>query len=137
MNEKEVCPFLNGEGRCSIHGSRPGICRIFPLGRYYEEEGFKYFLQTHECKKENRTKVKVKKWIDTPDAKNYDKYIAKWHYFLKGLQKIAREDEEGTATKTISMYVLKTFYLTGYAAENDFFEQFYSRLAAACNLFGV
>ena len=31
------CVFLNGTGRCSIHKIRPGICRIFPLGRVYEE----------------------------------------------------------------------------------------------------
>ena len=135
--EKEACAFLNEEGRCSVHSHRPGICRIFPLGRLYEDGSFQYILQVNECKKGNRSKVKVKKWIDTPDAKNYDKYIAKWHYFLKDLQKIAREDEEGTAAKTISMYVLKTFYLTGFAAEPDFFEQFYSRLAAAGNLFGL
>ena len=135
--EKEACAFLNEEGRCSVHSHRPGICRIFPLGRLYEDGSFQYILQVNECKKGNRSKVKVKKWIDTPDAKNYDKYIAKWHYFLKDLQKIAKEDEEGTAAKTISMYVLKTFYLTGFAAEQDFFEQFYSRLAAAGNLFGL
>ena len=135
--EKEACAFLNEEGRCSVHSHRPGICRIFPLGRLYEDGSFQYILQVNECKKGNRSKVKVKKWIDTPDAKNYDKYIAKWHYFLKDLQKIAREDEEGTAAKTISMYVLKAFYLTGFAAEQDFFEQFYSRLAAAGNLFGL
>ncbi len=135
--EKEACAFLNEEGRCNVHPYRPGICRIFPLGRLYEDGSFRYILQINECKKGNRSKVKVKKWIDTPDAKNYDKYIAKWHYFLKDLQNIAREDEEGTAAKTISMYVLKTFYLTGFTAEKDFFEQFYNRLAAAGNLFGL
>ena len=135
--EKEACAFLNEEGRCSVHSHRPGICRIFPLGRLYEDGSFQYILQVNECKNGNRSKVKVKKLIDTPDAKNYDKYIAKWHYFLKDLQKIAREDEEGTAAKTISMYVLKAFYLTGFAAEQDFFEQFYSRLAVAGNLFGL
>ena len=46
-NEKEACYFLNEEGRCSIHSFRPGICRLFPLGRFYEEEGFRYFLQIH------------------------------------------------------------------------------------------
>ena len=40
--EEEACPFLK-DGRCSIHGYRPGICRLFPLGRIYEENGFKYF----------------------------------------------------------------------------------------------
>ena len=33
--EKECCAFLNEEGRCSIHGIRPSICRFFPLGRFY------------------------------------------------------------------------------------------------------
>ena len=32
----EMCSFLNREGRCTIHPARPGICRIFPLGRLYE-----------------------------------------------------------------------------------------------------
>ena len=58
--EKEACSFLTTEGRCSIHTIRPGICRLFPLGRIYDEAGFKYFLQIHECSNQNRTKVKVK-----------------------------------------------------------------------------
>lgn len=135
--EKEACAFLNDEGRCSVHPYRPGICRIFPLGRLYEDGSFRYILQVNECKKGNRSKVKVKKWIDTPDAKNYDKYIADWHYFLKDLQRIAREDEEGVAAKTISMYVLKTFYLAGFATDKDFFGQFYSRLDMARNSLGL
>ena len=64
---EEACAYLDEEGRCSIHPYRPGICRLFPLGRYYENGGFSYFLQTGECAKENRSKIKVSKWIDTPD----------------------------------------------------------------------
>ena len=135
--EQEACAFLNEEGRCSVHAYRPGICRIFPLGRLYEDGSFAYFLQVHECAKGNRSKVKVKKWIDTPDVKRYDKYIVRWHYFLKDLQKLAREDDEGTVAKTISMYVLKTFYLTGYNANADVFEQIESRISAAEALFGL
>ena len=40
------CSFLNEEGRCTIHSIRPGFCRLFPLGRYYENRSFRYFLQT-------------------------------------------------------------------------------------------
>lgn len=68
---EEACVFLDGRGRCSIHSFRPGICRLFPLGRYYQEREFRYFLQVHECPKPDRTKVKVKKWIDTPNLKQY------------------------------------------------------------------
>ena len=60
--ETLACVFLNQEGRCQIHQYRPGICRLFPLGRYYENDAFQYFLQIHECKNKNRTKIKLKKW---------------------------------------------------------------------------
>lgn len=121
--ESGACAFLNKEGRCSIHAHRPGICRIFPLGRLYEDGSFQYILQVHECRNGQRSKVKVKKWIDTPDVKRYDSYISRWHYFLKALQKLAREDEDGSVAKTVSMYVLKQFYLTGFDPDRDFFEQ--------------
>ena len=47
---------------------------------------FQYFLQIHECPKTDRSKVKIKKWLDTPNLKTYEKYIADWHFFLKDLQ---------------------------------------------------
>ena len=82
----ETCAFLDPCGRCSIHAARPGVCRLFPLGRYYEGRDFRYFLQVQECKKENRSKVKVKKWLDIPESKKYEQYILDWHYFLNGLE---------------------------------------------------
>ena len=49
--ESESCSFLDENGRCSIHSFRPGFCRLFPLGRIYENGSFWYFLQIHECRK--------------------------------------------------------------------------------------
>lgn len=125
----ERCAFLDEAGRCSIHPYRPGICRLFPLGRYYEEDSrsFRYFLQVHECRKENRTKVKVKHWIDTPDTRRYDQFIADWHFFLKDLQaQLADAKDEGA--KEISIMVLKKFYLQPFDGLKDFYEQFYERM---------
>ena len=42
---EEACGFQDQDGRCSVHPSRPGLCRLFPLGRFYENWGFRYFLQ--------------------------------------------------------------------------------------------
>ena len=75
--EREACPFLDSRGRCSIHASRPGLCRLFPLGRYYEENGFKYFIQIHECRKQDRGKIKIKKWLGIPNLKAYENYISR------------------------------------------------------------
>lgn len=125
--EGEQCLFLDKEGRCSIHPYRPGICRLFPLGRIYDGKGgFQYFLQVHECKKEKRTKVKVRKWMDTPDGASYDKFIADWHYFLLDLQKRLTAEN----SRKVSMYVLQQFYLTPYEDE-DFYGLFDTRLKKA------
>ncbi len=126
----ERCGFLNMDGRCLVHSFRPGICRLFPLGRIYEEQGIRYFLQIHECRMEKRAKVKVRKWMDTPDVKRYEAFISVWHGFLKKLERQIGEDKDQTAAKNASMYVLKQFYLTPYDPEQDFYDQFSKRLEA-------
>lgn len=131
---KEACSFLDADGRCTVHAFRPGICRMFPLGRFYENYSFQYFLQVHECPKTDRSKVKIKKWLDTPNLKTYEKYIADWHFFLKGLQEYvmnltsdSSSNSDSTA-RTISMHMLTQFYLTPYGEDGNFYEEFYERL---------
>ena len=128
--KKEACSFLNSEGRCSIHEARPGICRLFPLGRVYDNQTFYYFLQVKECEK-NCTKVKVKKWLDIPDLKAYEEYINTWHYFLKELMQRMQEKNQDEFTKQVSMYVLQTFYLKPFLQGEDFYTQFYRRIQKA------
>jgi Fe-S-cluster containining protein len=125
--EKEACAFLNQEGRCSVHPYRPGICRLFPLGRIYEDGGFKYFLQVHECKNENRTKVKVKKWIDTPDLKQNDEFIMLWHDFVNETQAKLMKAGDEDLFKKVNMFLLQSFYMEAYQ-EEDFYKQFKERL---------
>ena len=125
------CPFLNKEGRCSIHEHRPGLCRIFPLGRHYDGESFQYFLQLHECRQEPKTKVKVRRWIDTPETEKNGRYIADWHYFLKAMQEYAEQCSEDELIRTLNLYLLRQFFMMPYETEADFYEQFYKRFAEA------
>lgn len=121
-----ACGFLNSEGRCTIHELRPGICRLFPLGRYYEKDGFKYFLQSGECKNQSRTKIKVKKWLDTPNVQAYEAFVLDWHMFLEKLISALETADEEQAKK-ISMLVLNWFYIIPYDESRDFYEQYYER----------
>lgn len=123
----QSCAFLNDEGRCSIHAYRPGICRIFPLGRYYENHSYHYILQIHECKNKNRSKVKVSKWIDTNDVKRNEQFILDWHYFLKNLQEQIKNSVDSNWIRNINLYLLNTFYQKPYVKEQDFYLQFEER----------
>ena len=130
----ESCSFLNAQGRCSIHSFRPGICRLFPLGRIYDENGFSYFLQVHECPKTDKTKIKVKKWLGIPDIKSYEKYILDWHTFVNQCED-ALEQLDGEQRKVLTLYLLKTFYQISYP-ETEFYAEFYKRLENAKEMFG-
>jgi hypothetical protein len=126
--ENNSCIFLDENGRCSIHENRPGICRIFPLGRVYDDGSFNYILQVNECPKENKSKVKVSKWIDTPNLKTNQKFISDWHYFIKKTgQKILNIDDEAVAKK-VNLEILQAFYVEPYKKDEDFYTQFYKRL---------
>lgn len=123
----EQCPFLNEQGRCSIHAFRPGFCRLFPLGRYYEDGGFHYILQIHECTKENKTKIKIRKWIGYPNMSAYDRYVNEWHNFLLDMGNSLTEEKK----KAFNLYLLNTFFINIYDTNVDFFTQFTVRLEEA------
>ena len=134
---RDACPFLDGQGRCSVHPWRPGLCRLFPLGRYYEKNGFKYFIQIHECRKQDRGKIKIKKWLGIPNLKAYENYIMEWHSFLdqceNALDTLSEEN-----VRILTLYVLRRFYETAYMAaeEKGFYEEFAARLAEVREKFG-
>ena len=124
-NQTGVCPFLDGEGRCSIHAFRPGICRLFPLGRYYHDGGFSYVLMTGECKKENRSKIKIDKWLGEPNLKAYEKFILQWKEILEETRKLLGETTDLEAQKQISVSLLQKYYLT--PCGSDFLTEFGGR----------
>ena len=134
----DACPFLDENERCGIHAFRSGICRLFPLGRLYEEEGFRYFLLTKECKKENRGKVKVKKWLGITNLKAYEQYISDWHQFLLTCEESIGELEKENI-HILTTYILRLFYQTPYEAEDDgsFYQEFYQRREQVRKTLGI
>lgn len=115
QGQEERCALLSREGRCSVHPYRPGVCRLFPLGRVYDEDGdFKYFLQVGECAVKKRGKVKVSKWIDTPGSSEYHAYICAWHGLLKKIEFAIGGQEDSPIARQINLRLLELFYMKGF-----------------------
>lgn len=134
--EYESCAFLR-EGKCSIHALRPGICRLFPLGRYYENHSFHYILQIDECPLRSRTKVKLSKWLDIPELGRYEEFVKEWHYFLNEVEDIIKTAQDDRLVKNLNMYLLNSFYVKPYEEETDFYLQIRHRLAEAEKLLAL
>ena len=125
--KEEKCSFLNEEDRCAIHDFRPGICRLFPLGRYYEEKEVWYILQTEECDRP-RAKIEIGKWLDTPDLPRYETFVWEWHCLLKQARLLQEENPEGEFAKNLNLFILRTFFMEPYGRE-DFYGQFRERVS--------
>jgi Fe-S-cluster containining protein len=123
--EKEECPYLNEEGRCSVHSYRPGICRLFPLGRVYDDGGHKYFIQTKECHSTVKTKVRIEKWLGYEDITRYEQYINDWHFFLKALTNAIKESGDEAMSRNAGVAILNHFFITPF--NEEFFDDFYKR----------
>ena len=125
--EQLNCSFLSEDGRCKIHSIRPGFCRLFPLGRIYENDSFHYFHQNTACTKGGKSKTKNKKWLGIPNLSAYEAFILSWHDLLKEMENKGNElGFEWQSAHNVKM--LQLFFQLPYDENRDFFEQYYERL---------
>ena len=132
--EKNACGFLTKEGRCSIHSYRPGLCRLFPLGRNYDEKGLRYFLLEDACLAGNRTKLKIRKWLDVPRLSQYESFLTTWHELRKKIMNQIAEKASDEYAQLINVKLLEQFYQKPYDTEVDFYQQFEDRMEAISSL---
>lgn len=126
--ESNNCVFLNENGRCSIHSFRPGLCRLFPLGRNYTKEGFQYFIVEGACSSKVKSKVKIQKWLQEEDLKRQEEFVLTWHRFVRKVQGILQAMEDEQQKKTINLFLLQEFYGRPYDLQADFYIQFEQRM---------
>lgn len=134
QHDTNACGFLTKEGRCSIHSYRPGLCRLFPLGRNYDEKGLQYFLLDDACHIKNRTKMKIKKWLDIPLPVQYEMFLTAWHDIRKQIINCILDKQSDTYTQMINVKLLELFYQKPYDTASDFYHQFEERIAAISSL---
>jgi len=94
------------------------------------------FFRSTNVTKQTEVKIKVKKWIDTPDLPRYTEYINAWHNFQKQVQAAfarirmqdGEEESKNAQIKQMCMYILNIMYVARYEENRDFYEQFEMRL---------
>ena len=135
QDKNKNCSFLDKNGRCTIHSKRPNICRLFPLGRVYQDNDFKYFLQVDNCPEEELKDVKVADWINIENYNENKKFILEWYKFIKALTfrlKFVRDEKE---IAHINEILLDNFYRV--KIDNDFYKSFEELLPKVKNKLGI
>ena len=112
--ETDSCFFLGNDGRCGIHAFRPGICRLFPLGRQFGKEKISYFVVPDGCVKGGLSKVRIDRWIGIPGLPRYEAYKSDWRELVRTLKARIAAEESGEVQRNINLYFLRTFYMEPY-----------------------
>lgn len=137
IGKEEKCSFLDVNSRCTIHSNRPGVCRLFPLGRIYLEDDIKYFLQNDACSKSKLNKVKVKKWIGIENYKDNKEFLILWHNVLKALKfkmKFVRDEE---SIQKVNKIFLDSFFVFENCSREEFYNKFKEILPRVKNELGI
>ena len=79
----------------------------------------------------NKSKVKVKKWIETPNPQENKKFIIDWHYFIDDVQEKISKIADEALIKKVDLFILQHFFMERYSIEEDFYTQFNERLDKA------
>ena len=82
----------------------------------------------------NKAKIKVHKWIDTPDLQQNEQFVVSWHYLLNDVEDLGKSFSKEEDAKQLNMTVLQYFFINPYK-ESAFYEEFAKREQAFRNAF--
>lgn len=134
-----ICTFLKKKDekyKCSIHESKPSICRMFPVGRVTDRDGnisykvFKEVLCNENIPYEERDKHTLREWC--PNIEDSDRAAKMFFAFRGKYKKLIQKKKFDDVDRNILFTLLHTIlYTDKYDFNNDFHIQFETHLNKA------
>lgn len=105
LREREYdgsCSLLR-KGRCSIQSQKPIVCRLFPLGRYYDPQTKTsgYFPNREYCGMDGGKTWSLEEWLTAFDIHRFDDDTRRWHEIIVRLaEQTAKETRRAVIERT-------------------------------------
>ena len=135
---EKVCPFLQ-QKKCIIHGAKPTVCALFPLGRITSENGdVQYIIQNVNCGERDKEQT-VREWMTGYDLAEAEAWASEWGAAVADFSRRIHEFANTMKQETIQMIeqtALILLYLK-YDTDRDFMEQFRANAALLNTLLSV
>ncbi len=118
------CRLLR-KGLCTVQDSKPVVCAIHPLGRYYsvEDDKIHYFL-TESCPqgKENGRVWTLNEWLDNFGIRELDEMSKAWFRVSMDVAAVTCKVEREKIPPAVYVEIFKAFYVD-YDTKKPFMEQ--------------
>lgn len=132
-----TCPLQDGDGRCTVHDSKPAVCALYPLGRVLlnavpgeplspdADLRVRYILQEHTCGSAKRVHT-VRSWLEKSGIMDEDQFFLDWNRIALLVGETARGLEAGRdreAVRRLWRQAYRLLYID-YDIEKAFSPQF-------------
>ncbi|MBI2665308.1 YkgJ family cysteine cluster protein [Candidatus Woesearchaeota archaeon] len=106
LRNRPRCPFKSLANECTIYNFRPVRCRLYPLGRFIEEDKISYLISSHRCVGfDSNKKQSIIEWMERQGVLGYDTIAENWNKFL-----IKLKNEQTMNDQRIQEAFKKIFY---------------------------
>jgi len=86
LSNRPGCPFKK-DNKCEFYDLRPLRCRLFPVGRFYQEDKVQFILPKQQCIGfDTGAKQTIEEYMKEQDAEKFDKISEQWNRFIIGLK---------------------------------------------------
>lgn len=140
FDKTTICPFLKKVNEktyhCRIHNSKPGVCKIYPLGRINSgnDNETMYFKQPITCvKKEDQKEYTFEEWLGE-DYKLQEDFFAEFYEIVNyidkkiNLKKIWQVADKKKETPVIMSLLLSILYVPDITLDiNESLNQYKNR----------
>lgn len=131
------CRLLR-KGRCMVHQSKPVVCALYPLGRFYNyEDGKFYYFVNHITCQPNRQDGKswtLKEWLDKFQIRETENMTQVWNRLVGGLTKVTHKMDKDKINGRLLEVLLRAMYFD-YDTSKPYIEQVEQHMIALSDVF--
>ena len=130
------CKLLR-KGKCTVHNSKPAVCAIFPLGRFYDSRvgGFRYFTQGGCSRgKLNGKTWTLEEWLTEFSIRESESMTAAWNTLLAVVAQETRKMKKTAISEGMFKTLLFLLYIN-YDISRPYPEQVEENKALAVDIF--
>jgi Predicted Fe-S-cluster oxidoreductase len=120
------CPFLI-RNKCLVQDAKPAVCSLFPLGRIYDGEKVRYFLQEGICGTgaEEHT---LHEWLKPLGSNSESCCILWWNMLKEGVEIIKQAREQNNGLEEMILDFMVFIMYDGYDSKKSPISQMQERI---------
>ncbi len=102
IGKNHACPLLKNS-RCAVHKSKPILCGLFPLGRYFDDDGKAVYFLTRVSDHARGKTYTVREWLTLGNVPLEDEAAPIWQEMVRVCVIFMRNNQSKITTRGLNI----------------------------------